>query len=135
MRRVSGEIRVKRSGFTLIELMVVIVVIGVLMGIAVPSYFEQVKRARRADAREALSDLATRQEQFFLDNKVYTNDVNDLGRGASSVNDYYNIGIPVFTSTTYTLQATAVGTQVKDTDCPALTLDQAGVRSPLTCWR
>ncbi|MDH3469026.1 MAG: prepilin-type N-terminal cleavage/methylation domain-containing protein, partial [Gammaproteobacteria bacterium] len=60
-------------GFTLIELMVVIVVASVLMAIAVPSYFDQVKRARRADAREALSDLATRQEQFFLDNKAYTN--------------------------------------------------------------
>ena len=115
--------------------MVVIVVLGVLMGIAVPSYFEQVKRARRADAREALSDLATRQEQFFLDNKAYSNSIADLGRGTGSVNDYYAITIPVFTTTTYTLQAAAIGTQLKDTDCPALTLDQAGVRSPLTCWR
>ena len=130
----TGEMRVVR-GFTLIELMVVIVVAGVLMAIAVPSYFDQVKRARRADAREALSDLATRQEQFFLDNKAYTNVVTDLGRPASSVNDYFDIDIPVFSTTTYTLRATAVGNQVKDTDCPALTLDQAGVRSPLACWR
>ena len=136
MRSARAPARVTpQPGFTLIELMVVIVVLGVLMGIAVPSYFEQVKRARRADAREALSDLATRQEQFFLDNKAYSNSIADLGRGTGSVNDYYAITIPVFTTTTYTLQAAAIGTQLKDTDCPALTLDQAGVRSPLTCWR
>jgi len=135
MRRMSGELGVRRSGFTLIELMVVIVVLSIIMAIAVPTYTDYVLRARRADAREVLSDLATRQEQFFLDNKAYTIDVNDLGRSASSVNNYYNIAIPVFTSTTYTLQATAVGTQIKDTACPALTLNQAGIRSPLTCWR
>ena len=134
MRRMSGEKGVRRSGFTLIELMVVIVVLSIIMAIAVPTYTDYVLRARRADAREVLSDLATRQEQFFLDNKAYSNSIADLGRGTGSVNNYFAITIPVFTSTTYTMQAAAQGTQTKDAACLALSIDQAGQRLPLACW-
>ena len=55
---------------TLIEMMIVLAILAVLAAIALPSYEEVMMRARRSEAREALSDFAARQEQFFLDNKT-----------------------------------------------------------------
>lgn len=58
-------------GFTLIELMIVVVVIGVLAAMAYPSYTEYVQRSRIAEATAAMSDLRIRQERYFQDNRTY----------------------------------------------------------------
>ena len=68
-----------QRGITLLELMIVLVVLSILATIALPSYEESVRRARRTEAREALSDFAARQEQFFLDNISYTSSPAALG--------------------------------------------------------
>ena len=70
-------------GFTLIELMVVVAVVAILAAIAYPSYINQVRKSRRADAKSALLDLATRQERFFSTQNTYTNNAANLGYSAA----------------------------------------------------
>ena len=72
----------KRSGFTLIELMMVVAIISILLAIAVPAYNEYINRAHRAAAQQFLLDVAQRQEQYLLDNRQYA---TVLGAGAGGL--------------------------------------------------
>lgn len=120
-------------GFTLIEVMIVVVIVAILASIAYPSYVDAVQRSRRADAMDALLNEAQRAERWFTANNTYVG----FAPSAGSSGGYYAITIPVQTATTFTLTATAVGSQANDTECPTLTLDQTGVRGPAgkeECW-
>lgn len=68
----------KTLGFTLIELMIVVAVIAILASIAYPSYRDSVRKARRVDAKSALTDIAQMQETFFARNGTYTDDMTNL---------------------------------------------------------
>lgn len=118
----------------MLELMVVLALLAVLAAIAIPSYEEVLQRSRRSEAREALSDFASRQEQFFLDNKTYATTTAALGRNATTENGYYVITIPATTTTSFTLTATAQAPQNQDTDCAAMSLTSTGSRTPVDCW-
>lgn len=72
----------KSSGFTLIELMMVVAIISILLAIAVPAYNEYINRAHRAAAQQFLLDVAQRQEQYLLDNRQYA---TVLGAGAGGL--------------------------------------------------
>ena len=63
-------------GFTLIELMIVIVIVGILFAIALPSYQSSVLRGHRADAQGILMDISAREERFMAQNNTYTTDIN-----------------------------------------------------------
>jgi len=123
-----------QSGITLIELMIVLAVLSVLAAIALPSYEQVMERARRSEAREALSDFAARQEQFFLDNTTYASVVSVLGRNALTEKGYYMISVPTFTAVSYTLRATAQASQGSDTTCATMSLTSTGSKSPDDCW-
>lgn len=123
-----------QRGITLLELMIVLAILAVIAAIAIPSYEEVMQRSRRSEAREALSDFAARQEQFFFNNKVYASTAGALGRNATTENGYYVITIPATTATSYTLTATAQGSQNQDTDCAAMNLTSTGSRTPVDCW-
>src|SRR5690606_16242997 len=69
----------KMRGFTMIELMIVVVIVGILAAIAYPSYRSYVLRANRAEARALLLDIAAREERFFSNNNTYTADLTQLG--------------------------------------------------------
>jgi type IV pilus assembly protein PilE len=73
----------KLRGFTLIELMIVIVIVAILLTIALPSYQQQVRKTRRSLARAELMEVMARQEQFFLDHRHYAGVLTDLGYPAS----------------------------------------------------
>ena len=119
-----------QSGFTLIELMITVVVIGILAMIAIPAYNDSVTKGRRTDAKSTLTTIAARQEQFFMDNKRYTDDLKELGYGAASnidsIDGYYKISSAVTAAPpTFTLTATPVNS---DTKCANFTLDETGTQ-------
>jgi len=72
----------KHKGFTLIELMITIVIVAILASIAIPSYRQYVIRGNRTAAQAVMMELATRQQQYFVANRVYAEGDetgNDLG--------------------------------------------------------
>ncbi len=124
----------QQLGFTLIELMIVVAIVGILAAIAYPSYRSHVQHGYRSEGIAMLSDAAARMERFYAQNNTYaaTPDVTALGYAASpapSPTGKYNLSYKVApTSTTYTLQVVPVGAQATD-PCGTLTLNQAGTQT------
>ena len=131
------------GGFTLIELMVSVAVIGILSAIAYPSYLQHVRKSRRADAKSGLMDLAARQERYFSVNNQYADTPDKLGYGETAFpvdvksgdQVYYKLSLSVRTATTYTALATAQGSQTSDS-CGNFSVTHLGVQAPTTagCW-
>jgi len=143
------------AGFTLIELMVTLVVAAILISIAVPSYQSQVRKSRRTEARNAVMDLAAREERYYSVNNAYTNVALELGYGTDNAvitgrpigSGYYTVSVdlkapnPGATPPTragFTITATAVGTQLKDSPCQTFAVDDVGTQtstpSAAECW-
>ena len=122
-----------RRGFTLIELMIVVAVIGILATIAYPSYQDYIRKARRIDAQGVMLDIQLQQEKYRV-NHVSYGSLTDLG---SFPSDYYTFAISGNTASAYTITATAkAGTsQASDTDCTPLKLYQNSKKEPDTCWK
>lgn len=149
------------AGFTLIELMIVVVIVTILLSIAVPSYMTQIRESRRTDARTALLDLAGREESYNASMNAYTNIAANLGYGAFPVqigSGYYTITVacvaaygaalacdpnanpPVGPS--YYLTATPVAgtSQANDAQCTSFSVDSQGNQfstgslPATTCW-
>jgi type IV pilus assembly protein PilE len=76
--RTSGYGMRRVAGFTLIEVIIVVVIVGFLMMVALPAYQESMRKGRRADAKAALMTAANREESFMLDRGTYTEDMADL---------------------------------------------------------
>lgn len=98
------------KGFTIIELMIVVVIVGVLAAIALPAYQDYAQRARRADAKTGLLELQMAMEKWRANNPTYTTDMTDLGyAGATnqpSKEAYYILDLPSAVSAAgYTLTA------------------------------
>ncbi len=89
-----------QKGFTLIELMIVVAILGILSAIALPSYTRYVEKSRRTDAKVELLRIAQLQESFFAQNLTYANSLTQLGLPTNTVlsaDRYYNV--TVFTTT------------------------------------
>lgn len=120
----------KTRGFTLIELMITVAVIGILAAIAYPSYLESVMKSRRADAKSALLDAAQSMEKYYTENSKYTGAAVGTVFPASSTDGYYTLSFSVAASAAaYTLQAapTTNGHQNND-KCGNFTLSSIGVK-------
>ncbi|MCP4333992.1 MAG: type IV pilin protein [Gammaproteobacteria bacterium] len=134
----------RASGFTLIELMIVIVIVGLLLGLSIPAYQDYVLRSHRADAQASLVDIAARQERFVAQNNTYTTEISantGLGIGRTTSRDaFYDMTVTACAggaiATCYLVTATAKGGQASDSDCLTITYDSTGVRSGTTadCW-
>ena len=133
------------NGFSLIELMIVVVIVGILLAIALPAYQDYVLRSHRTDAHSSLLDIAARQERFVAQNNTYTTEISaatGLGIGSTTSREgYYDLTVAACAAGTiancYLITATATGTQVNDTDCLAITYDSTGVKAGTTageCW-
>lgn len=127
------------AGFTLIELMVVVAIIGILMAIAYPSYQEYVLRGNRSEGQAFLNDAAARQERYYAQNNTYADTVAKLGyANNNSSNTKYTLTISNASATTYTLTATPART---DSKCGNLSLNQAGTKGETgsgtlaDCWK
>jgi type IV pilus assembly protein PilE len=126
-------------GFTLIELMIVVAIIGILVAVVYPSYTDFVLRSHRTEAQRELLRIANLQEQRFADWKVYTSDLADLGLASSYETESSNYGITAATSdgnTRFILTATAKNGQVKDSQCKNLTINEVGQQGATSgnCW-
>jgi type IV pilus assembly protein PilE len=111
-------------GFTLIEIMIVIAIIGIVMTIAAPSFTEYLKKGRRAEVAGLLSEQAQILERFYSQKNVYTGVA-----GLSPGNDYYTI---TTTLTDQTFLLTAVrktGSSMATDKCGDFTITNTGVRS------
>lgn len=117
----------RNHGFTLIELMIVVAVIGILAAIAYPSYVESVRKSNRADAKSTMLQVANQEERYYTENNVYGSIV-DIGNVASPVpsqSGRHNITVATANAnTTYTITATPV---VADPTCGNLTMTNTGV--------
>ena len=132
----------KATGFSLIELMIVVIIIGVLLGISIPAYQGYVMRSHRTDAHSSLLDIAARQERFVAQRNAYTTVIaaaTGLNMGsANSRDNYYTLAAAACTggviANCYLITATAAGNQANDTGCTAITYDSAGTKAPAACW-
>ena len=133
--------RLRTSGFTLVELMIVLVVIGVLAAVAYPSYESFMARSRRSDAQQLLSAVAARQAQYMLNAREYTHVMATGGLNVSTErwtcnaavpqvcsNPYYSVSVLVTntaTPPTFKVTAAAQGRQTSDGH---LTIDHTGAK-------
>ena len=143
--------KTKLKGFTLIELIIAIAIIGVLAALAIPAYQESTAKTRRSDAQGALLGLTSALERFYTENNSYLEAADsgaDTGAPAATLypsqapidgnSKYYNLTIQAATGTTYTLAATPiVGTVMDGDSCGTFTITSAGVKGAgqTTCWK
>ena len=128
------------KGVTLVELMIVIAIIGIMSAVAYPSYDSYMKKSRRADAKVALTEMADRQERFYLQNNTYTTNLAAVG-GAATKEGFYTLSIDSADINGFALTATAAagGPQASDNDtnsgdCTIMKMTSAGSKTPDKCW-
>ena len=128
----------RQTGITLIELVVVMIIIGILAAVAVPSYRQYVIRSQRSDARDALLALATAQEKFYLRCNTYATDLAtaddcadaEMASPATSKNGWYQLTIESADGDSFEIAAEAVaGPQFSDTRCRKFLVTDRGVRT------
>lgn len=120
-------------GFSLLELLIVLTLIGLLTCLTLPSYHTPLLHAHRLEAQTALLDLASRMETYYAAHHTYqTTHITDVLPTQKTPEGRYLLSILQANDTTYTLQATALSEQ--DTLCHTLTLNSHGIQNEPFCW-
>ena len=117
----------RRRGFTLVELLVVVAVIGILSAIAVPQYSDYVTRSKITEATATLSEHRVRMEQFFQDNRTYAGACTAGTVAPTPTGRYFTYACSNLAATTYTVTATGVASQGMDGF--VFTINQANARA------
>jgi type IV pilus assembly protein PilE len=135
----------KKNGFTLVELMIAVLIVGILAAIAIPSYAAYVKRANRTDATRSLSVTSQALERCYSQNFTYVG-CAVVGPPTASSQGYYTITVNVVAGPpeSYNMSAVpALAPQTTDTACVSFTLDSTGLQGATdstaanntkTCW-
>lgn len=117
------------GGFTLIELMIVVAVVAILAAIAVPSYQEQVRKSRRAQAKADMVEYAQMAERYFTVNNSYAGFALPVAQSPREAGATARYGLAINTApTTFTITATAQGAQAEDR-CGDLTVTNTGSKT------
>ncbi len=124
-------------GFTLIELMIVIAIVGILAAVGYPAYANYVKKAQRADAIHALLVESGRMEEFYLNSSTY---VGAAVASADSPEGHYKIALTAAKTTAFAYELTATRSPANDAPCKVFTYDQLGTKDNTgsegsDCWR
>lgn len=128
----------KKQGFTLLELMMVVSIIATLLVVAIPSFQAQLAQSQRTEAMVYLARLANAQEHYYAESLSYTANMEHLGGSADPwilPGGDYSVDATAANSEGFVLKATALGNQKQiDSDCQELTLNELGQGLPASCW-
>lgn len=136
----------KNSGFSLIELMIAVVIVGILAAVAIPSYQKFVTDSRRIEAQSLMLEISGKQVRFHSENNTYADKIGDLGYGAAGSNNYetetkvYDVAVTAAGVRSFTLTAVPKAQQSAD-ECGSLIYNSAGQKlvsatgvDPSDCW-
>ena len=136
--------KIKFKGFTIIEVLIVVAILGILAAIAIPQVTKYITNARRADGKTALLAASQAMERYYTNNYTYVGatigpDTTDLIPETSD-SGYYVLSFPAAqngtnpSASTFTIQAIGLGKQANDTPCLTMTINQLGQKTPPACW-
>lgn len=147
-----NSVKARNRGFTLIELMIAIAIVGILTMVAYPSYQDSIRKSRRADGIAAALGIQVAQEKFRGSCRFYagaiggadscagTAALSTVAGNTTSNESYYLLSISgTSTGNAYTILITPTGSQAADTDCNPMSLafsatNPLGLKSPADCW-
>lgn len=133
----------KNHGFTMVELLIAVAIMGIIAAVAIPSYSGYLTESRRTDAKTLLLEAAGEQARFFSENNSYAASMTAMGYGADSEpteSGHYNVAVSAATATSFTLTATAAGDQANDAVCGNLSINSVGTKlesgtgTTADCW-
>jgi len=131
----------RNRGFSLIELLIVVAVLGVIFAVAYPSYYSYVLKTHRTDGKSALVNLANDMEKYYFTHNEYPATIATLRQNSTSDDGHYELAVDAATARGFELSAKPVGQQSKDKHCGTFTLDSDGIKgirngagSAERCW-
>lgn len=126
---------ISMRGFTLMELMIVVAIIGILAGIAYPSYTDYIVKSKRKEGQSDMLQIQLGLERWRANNSTYSATLAQAGFTDNNVNYDYQITAGSSAGSMYTITATAQGAQSSaDSSCASLTINHASAKGPSGCW-
>jgi type IV pilus assembly protein PilE len=123
------------DGYSLVELLLVLIITGLLLTIAIPTYSHHITKIKRQDGKTALLELSLRLEAFYSENNTYATATigqhknTDVLQKSESPQGFYQLKILQQTNATYVIQATPIQNKFNDDSCGTLQLNELGEKS------